>query len=275
MSSPTMAPTRRRADPARWLADVLRAQIEHRSHGDDDRPLPSEPELARQFGASRNVVRDALDLLRNEGLVRRVPGAGTFVAVRRAVHGLDRLRGLAETFHEGSDRVLNRVLTAEVGPAPEFVAQRLEIEPGAPVVFLERLRSLDGRPLSLDASYLPAEIAAPLLGTASRSQVRSSPTPYEDGLAALAAYDVFALIEQALGVELGSATVCIEAVGADPATAQLLEVEPASPLLLVNRLARLVDGRPVDFEFVRYRGDRLSLTTWLFRHGATAAKQGS
>lgn len=253
------SPVRRRADPARWLADVLRAQIEHGTDAEADAegPLPSEHDLARQFGASRNVVRDALDLLRNEGLVRRVPGAGTFVTVRRAVHGLDRLRGLAETFYERSDRVTNAVLAAEVVPAPEFVADRLEVEGGSPVVFIERLRSLDGRPLSLDASYLPAEVAAPLLG----------PDSLEGGASVLASCDVFALLEQALGLQLGMATVCIEAVGADPATARLLEVAPASPLLLVNRLARLVDGRPVDFEFVRYRGDRLSLTAYLFRHG--------
>ncbi|HEX7277968.1 MAG TPA: GntR family transcriptional regulator [Acidimicrobiales bacterium] len=259
MPTPTMSPPRRRADPARWLADVLRAQIEHGpgAHPDGvhgEGPLPSEHELCRQFGASRNVVRDALDLLRHEGLVRRVPGAGTFVTVRRAVHGLDRLRGLAETFHEGSDRVVNRVLAAEVVPASDFVAGRLEIEPGVPVVFIERLRCLDGRPLSLDASYLPADIAAPLLDGDTNG-----------GEPVLATCDVFALIERSLGTELGMATVCIEAVAADAATAFLLEVALASPLLLVNRLARLVDGRPVDFEFVRYRGDRLSLTAHLVR----------
>lgn len=249
-----MSPVRRRSDPARWQADVLRAQIEHGPAFPEDL-LPSEAELARQFGASRNVVRDALDLLRNEGLVRRVPGAGTFVTVRRAEHGLDRLRGLAETFDERSDRVANRVLAADVVPASGFVADRLEVEVGAPVVFIERLRSLDGRPLSLDASYLPAEVASPLLG----------PVPYDLSGSVLATSDVFSLLERTLGVELGMAELCIEAVAADAATAQLLDVTPGSPLLLVNRLARLVDGRPVDFEFVRYRGDRLSLTAWLSR----------
>lgn len=256
MPTPTMSPTRRRSNPARWLADVLRAQIEHEC-GADGAPLANERDLALQFGASRNVVRDALDLLRNEGLVRRVPGAGTFVTVRRAVHGIDRLRGLAETFGEARDRVVNRVLAADVLPAPGFVAGRLEIDPGAPVVFIERLRSLDGRPLSLDASYLPAEVASPLLG----------PGPLRKAGPGLASCDVFALLERTLGVELGMASLCIEAVAADAATAQLLDTAPSAPLLLVTRLARLADGRPIDFEFVRYRGDRLSLTAWLWRQG--------
>jgi len=247
----------RRSDPARWLADILRAEIEQRAGSDREGLLPSEQDLASRFGATRNVVRDALDLLRKEGLVRRVPGAGTFACGGRAVHGLDRLRGLAETFHEEPDRVANRVLAAAVVPAQDLVAERLEIEPGTPVVFIERLRSLDGRPLSLDASYLPAELATPLLG----------PAPYDLGTSVLARRDVFALLEQTIGVRLGLATLSIEAVSADPATAQLLEVASGAALLLVNRLARLVDGRPVDLEFVRYRGDRLSLTAWLSRDG--------
>ncbi len=256
MATATMSPVRRRSESARWLADLLRALIEGREGAYAIGPLPSEHELAHEYGASRNVVREALDLLRDEGLLRRVPGAGTFVTTRRAVHGLDRLRGLAETFHEDSDRVANRVLSADVVPSPHLVADRLEIEPGSPVVFIERIRQLDGRPVSLDASYLPAEMETPLLGPVADR---------ETGL--LARCDVFTLLERTLGVELGEASLFIEAVGADAATAQLLEVMPGSPLLLVTRLARLVDGRPVDFEFVRYRGDRLSLTAWLSRRG--------
>lgn len=247
-----LSPARRRSDSARWLADLLRAQIEQAPAEPGATSLPSEYDLSRKFGVSRNTVREALHLLRNERLLRRVPGAGTFVATRRAEQRLDRLRGLAETFRGSPDRVVNRVLAADVRPAPDYVASQLELEAGAPVMFVERLRSLDDDPLSLDGTYLPVDVAAPLLG----------PVPAQDTLGGC---DVFALLERTLGVRLGTATLCIEAVAADPGAARLLAVEPAAPLLLVTRLARLADGRPVDFEFVRYRGDRLSLTALLSR----------
>ncbi|MFD1935662.1 GntR family transcriptional regulator [Nonomuraea mangrovi] len=85
---------RRRADRARQVADLLRRQI---VHGQVARgQLPLEAALAREFGVSRNTVREALDLLRDEGLVERCPGVGTTVAAEKYPHGLHRLLGLAE-----------------------------------------------------------------------------------------------------------------------------------------------------------------------------------
>ncbi|MVU77595.1 UTRA domain-containing protein [Nocardia sp. ET3-3] len=239
----------RRSAPARRVRDILRARIRSGVYG--DRPLPSEAQLAADFSASRNIVRDALALLRDEGLIDRVPGAGTFVVSDKAVQGLDRLRGLAESFETGSDRIVNQVLLAEVVPATPIVAERLELEPGAPVVALERVRYLDGEPLSLDASYLTADVGTPLLAMD------------------LAGCDVFGLLERELGLPLGSAAVSIEAVTADPTVAGLLAVRPGSPLLLLERLTYTDSGRPVDLEYLRFRGDRFSLSGRLHRTPVT------
>jgi GntR family transcriptional regulator len=247
MTSAYGAPTRRRADPARRIRDVLRARILTGAYG--AAPLPSETELAAEFGASRNVVRDVLTLLRAEGLVDRIPGAGTFVVSAKAVHGLDRLRGLAETFdtETGTGRVVNQVLLAETVPATPVVAERLELEPGAMVVALERVRLLDGEPLSLDASYLPADVGEPLLAMD------------------LERCDVFGLLERELRLPLGSARLTIEAVAADRTVAGLLQAPEGSPLLLLERLTFSDTGRPIDLEFLRFRGDRISLSGWLHR----------
>ncbi|GGN92884.1 GntR family transcriptional regulator [Nocardia rhizosphaerihabitans] len=237
--------TGRRSAPARRIRDILRARIRSGVYG--NRPLPAEAQLAADFATSRNIVRDALTLLRDEGLIDRVPGAGTFVVADKAVQGLDRLRGLAETFETRSDRVVNRVLLAEVVPATPLVAERLELEPGDPVVALERVRYLDGAPLSLDASYLTADVGIPLLD--------------KD----LTGCDVFGLLEAELGLPLGSAAVAIEAVATDPTVAGLLEVRAGSPLLFLERLTYTDSGRPVDLEYIRYRGDRFSLSGRLDR----------
>ena len=243
-TGPTVADGRR-SGPVRRIRDVLRTRILEGVYG--ARPLPSEAHLAMEFNASRNVVREVLALLRDEGLVTRIQGSGTFVVSAKCDHGLDRLRGLAETFEAHHPRVANQVLLAELVPAVPLVAERLGVDPGAPVVVLERLRMLDGEPVSLDASYLPADVGEPLLG--------------QD----LEHRDVFALIESELGLPLGEARVVIESVAADPAVAGVLEVPVGSPLLFVERLAYTCDGRPVDLEFLRFRGDRISLSTMLVR----------
>lgn len=239
----------RRMGPAtaRQLRDVVRADILAQVYRIGDR-LPSEADLITQYGASRTAIRGALDLLRDEGVIERVPGAGTSVVTNKATHGLDRLRGLAEGFGStGSRRVLNEVLAVEVIPAPSPIADRLCLTSGDEVVLIERVRRLDGEPLSLDTSYLPAHLARPLLD--------------QD----LASHDVFGLLDGPLGLPLGSARVTIEAVGADEPVSALLGVDVGSPLLLIDRLTRLRDGRPIDLEFLRYRGDRMSLSALLTR----------
>lgn len=238
-----LAGTRRlRADRARLVADVLRRQVLQDAFADGT--LPGEASLAREFGASRNAIRDALGILRAEGLVTRVQGTGTVVAARKYPHGLDQLLGLAETLREHGE-VVNEIRAAGLVVPPPAVAARLRV-PGS-VVYIERLRRLNGLPLSLDLTYLVPDIGEPLLG--------------ED----LEHSDIFALIEIQAGQDLGGASLTVEAVSADPHSAAVLEAPPGAALLMVERLARLADGRPVDLEYIRIRGDRLVLRGDLVR----------
>jgi GntR family transcriptional regulator len=90
--APIRAP---RADRARRAADVLRQQIHAGAYPDG---LPAESELAAEFFVPRNTIREALAVLKNEGLIDRGPKVGTHVAQRKYEHGLDALLGLKETF---------------------------------------------------------------------------------------------------------------------------------------------------------------------------------
>ncbi|WP_433325672.1 GntR family transcriptional regulator [Spirillospora sp. CA-294931] len=229
---------RLRADRARQVADVLRRRVlsgEFRSG-----PLPSEADLVGEFGASRNTVRDALDLLRAEGLVERCPGVGTIVVSQKYPHGLERLLGLAETLREHGE-VVNQVRTTGLIDPPREIAARLRLPAGEPVVYIERLRRLNGLPLSLDLTYVARDLGEPLL---------------EHDLAST---DIFVLLERIAGQSLGHGEITVEAVNADPHLAATLEAPRGAALLMVERLAHLADGRPVDLEFIRFRGDRITM----------------
>ena len=126
-ASPIDEARRRRADRARQVADVLRRQV--LTGAFPDAMLPGESALAGEFGASRNAIREALDVLRGEGLVERVPGVGTVVSGRKYPHPLERLLGLAETLHEHRE-VTNAVRAAGLvtpppasGPSPASSAK--------------------------------------------------------------------------------------------------------------------------------------------------------
>jgi GntR family transcriptional regulator len=242
--TPATEATRRRADRARQVADVLRRQV---LAGHFAAALPAEARLGEEFGASRNTIREALALLRAEGLVERCPGVGTTVVARKHSHGLERLQGLAEVF-DGRGTVHNEVRALSVVRPPAAVRDHLQLGAHDEVVFVERLRRLDGVPLSLDLTYLAPDLGQQLLGRD------------------LANNDVFALLEEISGQRLGHADLVVEAVAADPHSAAVLDVPRHAALLMVERLTHLEDGRPVDFEFIRFRGDRLTL------HGSTSRR---
>jgi GntR family transcriptional regulator len=230
-----------RSDRARRVAGVLRRQILLGAFPSG--VLPDERVLVADFGASRNAVREALKLLSGEGLVARRRGIGTVVTVHPYRHPLDQLAGLAEALqHHGA--VVNRVRVARALAPPPDVAHRLRLGPGERAVYLERLRLLEGEPVSLDCTYLAPVVGAPLLAL-----------PRET----LEQRDVFQLIETVCGLALGEAELAVQAVSVDPATAEILAMPASGALFLIERLTRLADGRPVDLEYLHLRGDRMSL----------------
>jgi GntR family transcriptional regulator len=235
---------RRRADRARPVADVLRRQVLQGAFPAGS--LPAEASLASEFGVSRNAVRDALALLRSEGLIERVQGTGTVVSARKYQHGLEWLLGLAETLREHG-QVSNEVRATGLICPPRVIAARLGLADGERAVYVERLRRLNGAPLSLDLTYLAPAAGEPLLR--------------ED----LVNNDIFVLIERLSGQPLGEAELTVEAVNADPHSAAVLDTQPGSALLTIERLTHLADGSPVDLEYIRFRGDRLTMRGQLHR----------
>ena len=229
---------------------MVRQQIHAAAYPDG---LPAESDLAAEFAVSRNTIREALSILKHEGLIDRGPKVGTHVAQRKYDHRIDSLLGLKETFkHIGEVR--NEVRAAMPVVAPPAVASRLRLEPGEQVVFIERLRYLGDLPLSLDLTYLTPDIGAQILDH-----------PLETN-------DLFALIEQVSGHRLGSASLALEAIPADAHSAATLQVPDGSALLMLERLTSLDDGRPVDLEYIRMRGDRITMRGNLLRAEPTRSE---
>ncbi|MFO7586033.1 MAG: GntR family transcriptional regulator [Anaerolineales bacterium] len=117
--------------------------------------IPSQYELCEQYQMSHMTVRRALNELLKEGILRSIPGKGTYVAspTRTADSGA-LVTFSAQMSHLGI-KPATRVLSQQLIPASTVLAQILGIEIGQPVVSLYRLRSADGHPLSLTQCYLP------------------------------------------------------------------------------------------------------------------------
>jgi GntR family transcriptional regulator len=231
-----------RSDLARYVRDLLRSAVLTGAYPSGR--LPTEDELTKTFAVSRNVIRAALELLREENLIERARGAGTFVVVEKSTHDLATAHDLAE--EAGTRRFRNVLIAAEYVCAPPIVAEALACGPSDEVMLIDRVVEVDGEPMTLSTHFLRSQIARALRG-------------------ADLSKDFYELLEQTAGVQVGKARLIIEAVAADDRVAALLRVPPGSPLLLFQRLIHDVWGNPIALGFNRVRGDRLSLVSWLQR----------
>ena len=116
--------------------------------------MPSETEMIEQFDVSRITVRQALELLVEEGLIYRRRGRGTFVAVPGIEQGLNRIVSFTEDMRRRGLHPGTEVISTSVVPATEEIAGKLQVEPGEDLARYERLRLADGEPMSVEISHL-------------------------------------------------------------------------------------------------------------------------
>ena len=138
------------------LRETLRAQIESLQ---PDQPIPSEHELCAQYDVSRITVRKALADLIHEGLLYTVQGKGTFVAARKfRIEWAHEMAGFHADMARRGLSVKVRILEQILVSADERVAAELNLNLGAPVVKLVRLRYVDDQPFDIATNFLPAQL---------------------------------------------------------------------------------------------------------------------
>jgi GntR family transcriptional regulator len=201
--------------------------------------IPSELDLAARFKVSQGTVRKAIDELAADNLLVRRQGKGTFVATHAEQQIQYRfLRLMPE---DGGDRGLaRRLLDCRRTRAPADVARMLECKSGDAVVQLRRLLLAGSRPVVFDEIWLPGALFKGL--TAERLADYKGP--------------MYGMFESDFGVRMIRAEEKIRALAADPASAELLGVPPASPLLSVERLSFTYGDKPVELRRGLYNTER-------------------
>lgn len=123
---------------------------------------PSERELVARFGVARMTVRQALEALVAEGVLRRIPGRGTFVAELKP-ETCTPLAGYTEELVKRGLKPSSKTVLARMEFAGPGVARALQIKEGAGVVHWQRLRFADGEPICVEDAYLADSIVPALL----------------------------------------------------------------------------------------------------------------
>jgi GntR family transcriptional regulator len=219
------------------IEQALRERIESLRPGD---PLPSDAMLCREFSVSRMTARNAVQRLAQEGLVRRVPGRGTFVAEPPAHRTADNLLSFSEEMRRRGRRASSELVDLRTRQADDEEARRLRLDADRGVVVLQRLRKANGQPVALETAVLPSRLAA-VIGDVDWSG------------ASLHA------VLTAAGVQPVAGQATITAQAASPADARRLDVRRNSALLVEQRLIVDAEGMPVELTETRYAGDRYAL----------------
>jgi GntR family transcriptional regulator len=224
--------------PYRQIAGQLREAIRHGELGPGDR-LPSETELIEHYGVARMTIRQAVGELRSEGLVVAEHGRGVFVRARPPVRRLasdrfarrHREAGMAAFIAEADGLGVPSVDQIEVGeqiPVDRF-RQLLNLPARTRVVTRSRRYLLDGQPVELATSYIPAPIAR---GT-KIADVDSGPG------------GIYARLEE-LGHQLGEFMEAVSVRMPTPEERRRLHLSAGVPVMVVVRTAFDMAGRAVE-----------------------------
>jgi len=124
--------------------------------------IPAESVIGQTFGVAVMTVRQAIRVLVEQGLLRRVHGSGTFVCGPDWTRANFNMEGLLETLSD-KDNIDIRIISAGIIEASPKAAGALGLQPGDMVVALVRLVSFKGLPFLLNKAHLIFDPKSPIV----------------------------------------------------------------------------------------------------------------
>jgi GntR family transcriptional regulator len=211
--------------------------------------LPAESELCERFGVSRITSRKAIDLLVQEGLLKRIQGKGTYVSedLARApnIGDMDQLIRKTERLSKKS-RVDNiRIREVE---GDEETCRDLGLRKGSKVREVSFVRSMEGRPIGYRISYHPMDL------------------PFQLEESDIKAHQMLSVFEQH-GIKVNAAHQLIGASLADTQKATLLNTTVGAPLVRIRLIVLDEEGKAVERSTAYYLADRYEHHVYLTRRG--------
>lgn len=225
------------------IAERLRDEI---STLDSGARIPSEPQLARDWGVSRFTVAKAVETLVDEGLITRRQGSGSFVAEEPLRRSPGYLLSFTEAVEAAGHSTSHRLLSYEEAEWHDG----LPYEEGKPLVLLDRLRMVDGSAIARHRSVLSAELV--------------ETTGLTRKVAAQEGFSLYRFFDEH-GLSVHSATERLVACSASAGDRKLLDLADDAVVVAVTRHSFAADGRPLDAVSAIYDARRYSYEARLVR----------
>ncbi len=204
----------------RQIAEDIEMDIETGRLAKGDR-LPSEMDLAAQFGVNRHTLRRAINELAQKGLVEATPGRGTFVRGDRIAYPIGRSTQFSQAIAEIGREPRGQLLGYATVRATPVVAEMLDIESENEVVQLEHLRAANELPICLSTAWFPADRFAGIgeayakFGTITKSLAKFGVQDYRRSRTLITSRAANGNEREHLGLERGASVLVVDSVNTD------------------------------------------------------------
>ena len=206
--------------------------------------LPNQQTLANELGVSRLTVKKALDGLERKGIIYKQSGLGTFVSsaipIRSKIDSpANVFTGLMELMK--ADDIKSKIIKFSVGFPNKQIQKNLNLTSSEPVYNIIRLRLVDDNPLVIEHTYMPVNLV-PNLNT---DILHSS---------------IYNYIHQKLKLKFGHAYRKIKATKSDEYDQKYLAAKKDDPMLELEQIVWLTNGKPIEYSISRNRYDQRDYT---------------
>lgn len=227
------------------IAETLRQNI-HQGVYQLGEKLPTETKLAEQFAVNRHTIRQAIALLKHEGLLRVDRGRGTFVAAKTIRYAIGKRVRYNQTLKAQGWNTRFQLLRVLEVSADNAVAKGLEIPYGESVALIERLSFADEEPISIGTGYFPLKRFPDILEPKNLKILQEQQS-------------ISQFLQQVYGCDHIRRSTCVSARLVQPQDAKWLQIPLNQPILLAESVNVDQTGNVIEYGVTRLRGDRMEL----------------
>ncbi|MGY3078038.1 GntR family transcriptional regulator [Bradyrhizobium sp. LM6.10] len=220
------------------IREIVRRRLRLLQPGDR---LPTESELAAEFGVSRVTVRQVMKIFATEGVIERRPRVGTILRAVPAAPADDRLTGPIEEFSIAGLETTSVVIQKGEVAAERDVASALRIGAPSTVYEVRRVRMLETSPFVVLEAFFP-------LNVGKKIAAREFPGLFVPLLRKIVDKNIWEEHQE------------IDALVAGTKFAAALQIPVDAPILCVKRLFLDSKGLPVVYFRENFRADRYFYT---------------
>ncbi|MEO0541868.1 MAG: phosphonate metabolism transcriptional regulator PhnF [Cyanobacteria bacterium P01_A01_bin.105] len=227
------------------IADSLRDRIDDQIYQLGDR-LPTEAKLAAEYSVNRHTLRQAVAVLRQEGVLKVEQGRGTFVAARPIRYPIGNRVRYNEALKAQGFVAQSEVIKAVEVEAEGEIATALGIRSGQTVALIQRLSTADDLPICLSSGYFPLHRFPDLLSHSSLTALKQVGS-------------ISRWLRDRYSCDHIRRKTTVSARLVKAPNAQLLGLPLNQPILRVESINIDQSDQVIEYGITQFRGDRMEL----------------